>query len=69
MNMSKPKSIVLLEGTLYVIIAVGGSLGGLLGSTEPLTERAMIAAGVAAIVAGANALKAFLSQAMSKKEE
>ena len=61
------KSLTWLEAILYTLIAVCTPLFDLLSSDRPLTHRAMLAVSVACTIAGANALKAFLSTSFSKQ--
>jgi hypothetical protein len=60
----KSPRVIVTEALCYVTIAAGAPIAELLISDRPLTNRALWAAGVMAIIAGATALKAFLSQSM-----
>lgn len=64
---TKPRGTVILEGTLYVLISAIPPAVTVLQSQEPLTTRSILALAFSCIVAGAIALKAFLSQSMSAK--
>ena len=65
----KTRGTVAIEGALYVVIAAGAPWVELLISDRDLTPRTLAAAAVMAIVAGATALKAFLSQAMENAQQ
>lgn len=65
----KSNRTIYTEGTLYVIIASGSPFAEFLISDRPITTRSIIAVSVVAIVAGANALKAFLSQSIASAPE
>ena len=62
---TKPRGTVVLEGTLYVLISAIPPAVTVLQGTEPLTPRTVTALIFSCVVAGAIALKAFLSQSMS----
>ena len=64
----KTRRTVITEGALYVIIAAGGPFAEFLSSDREASTRALCAVGVVALIAGANALKAFLSQSMRNGE-
>jgi hypothetical protein len=55
-----------LEGSLYTFVALGTPIAALLASDQPLSGRAIAAVAVGSLVAGANALKAFLSTSYSR---
>lgn len=61
----KSRAYVICEGTLYAIIGIGTPLAAFFGGDQPLTTRAIVAVSISALVAGANAVKAFLSQSMT----
>ena len=61
----KSARTVFLEGCLYVTIAAGSPVAEFLISDREISSRSLAAVSVVAIVAGANALKAFLSQSIS----
>lgn len=52
---------------LYIIIAAGSPFAEFLISDRVITGRSLAAVSVVALVAGANALKAFLSQPMASE--
>lgn len=52
---------VTLNGALYTVIAALTPVGSFLASEQPITTRAIVAITVASIIAGATALKAFIS--------
>lgn len=58
----KSASVVYTEGALYVIIAAGTPFVEFLISDRPINARTISAVVVMALVAAANALKAFLSR-------
>lgn len=58
----KSPRLIFFEGLLYVIISSGAPWAEFLHSDRPVTERALIAVTVVSVIAGATALKAFLSQ-------
>ncbi len=60
----KSAATIWTEGMLYVIIAAGSPIAEFLTSDRAATNRNIAAIGVVALVAGANALKAFFSQSM-----
>ncbi len=64
----KSKLTVWCEGVLYAIIAAGSPIAEYLTSDRVITTRSMCAVGVIALVAGANAVKAFLSQSVSNQK-
>ena len=53
--------MILLQGGLYTLIAALTPVAGLLAGDQPLTTRSLICLVIGSIIAGANALKAFLS--------
>lgn len=53
--------LVILNGSIYALIAAATPWAQFLGSTQEVTNRMIAATAVASIVAGATALKAFLS--------
>jgi len=64
----KSLSMIWAEGALYAVIAAGSSLVEFLVSDRPVTTRSIIAASVIAVVAAANSIKAFLSQALAGRQ-
>lgn len=67
--MIKSARTVWTEGSLYVIIAAGSPIAEFLVSDRVISDRSLCAVAVIAIVAGANALKAFLSQSIASSEK
>lgn len=67
--MTKSRTVIATEGALYVIIAAGSPFAEFLISDRVVSQRSIAAVSVVALVAGANALKAFLSQSMSNQPE
>lgn len=63
--MKKSRGLVILEASLYVLIASGNSL---IGFVEPGKPVNWLLAGATVTVATATALKAFLSQAFTKSD-
>lgn len=60
---------LLIQGALYTIIGALTPVMALLSSDRPLDRRQVITAVIAAIVAGATALKAFLSTTFAQTRE
>ncbi len=60
---------LLIQGALYTIIGALTPVMALLSSDRPLDKRQIITAVIAAIVAGATALKAFLSTTFAQTRE
>lgn len=52
---------VTLNGALYTVIAALTPVASFLASEQVITTRAVVAIAVASIIAGATALKAFIS--------
>jgi hypothetical protein len=59
-------STLYLEGALYTIIALAIPFSGMLESHDPISPRMIVAVSVASLIAGCNALKAFLSTSFSR---
>jgi hypothetical protein len=60
---------LLIQGALYTTIGALTPVMALLSSDRPLDRRQVITAVIAAIVAGATALKAFLSTTFAQTTE
>lgn len=64
----KGPQIILLEGALYVILGAFPPVITALESNDPLTGQRITVIVLLAVVGGATALKAFLSQAFNASE-
>lgn len=60
---------LLIQGALYTIIGALTPVLAMLSSTTELSQRAIITACIAGAVAGATALKAFLSTTFAQSKE
>ena len=58
--------MLILQGGLYTLIGALTPVSTTLASDEPLTTRSIICLFVIALIAGGNALKAFLSTTFSE---
>lgn len=64
----KSRLTIFTEASCYVMITSGAPFVELLISDRELTNRSLTAAAIMALVAGANALKAYLSQSMQHQK-
>ena len=64
---TKSFRLIVLEGFLYVVIAAAPPWAEFLVSDRAIDERSLSAVGVISLIAGATALKAFLSQWKNEK--
>lgn len=58
----KTKRTVIIEGFLFAVIAAGSPVAEFMVSDRVITTRSVVAVTIVAIVAVANALKAFISK-------
>lgn len=60
---------LIIQGALYAIIGAFTPVAAMLVGDQPLTTRTIIAITISALVAGATALKAFLSTTFADSKE
>lgn len=61
--------LLILQGTLFTVIGALTPIATVLGSDTPLNQRTIAAMVVGGLIAGATALKAFLSTTFSESKE
>lgn len=61
--------LVLLNAACYALIAAATPWAQFLGSSQEISDRMIAATSVASIVAGATALKAFLSTSVADQKQ
>jgi carbon starvation protein CstA len=64
-----PSKLLILQGGLYTIIAALTPVPVFLAGSEPITTRALWGLVVSSLLAGATALKAFLSTNFAESKE
>lgn len=60
---------LLIQGILYAIIGAMTPVAAMLVGDQPLSTRSIVAISISAIVAGATAVKAFLSTTFAESKE